>query len=681
MKTPRLSLHIAALVVLACAAPSCAERDELLGATSSAVSPPPQYPPKVSANGRTMTDQTGAPWMMVADSPWGLMTQSSVADASTYFAARQAQGYNAVLISVLNTAGTPNEDGCTYDDICPFLVGHSESTFDISQPNPAYATRMLDMVSAAAAYSIVVLMETGQPFDIFRDNGGTKTQGYGAYMGGLFKTAPNVIWLLGNDFNYTVNSDNAIMNDLALGIKGADSKHLLTMEILGGPFPEGDCSTDDSLIAPLIDINGAYTYRPEYVLVPRCYDTTPVKPTFLVESNYESGDICSHDINGGPPGDDGTPQNLRRQTYWTLTSGGIGGYVNGNDLWITSIPPGWLNHLQTPGEIQVGYLASFIKGLDWYNLVPDLSHAFLTSGYGSYDPIDNCADTFTSTYATAALSSDAAVVYVPVTETVTVNLSKLSGGVTAQWFDPSNNTYRLIGSFPNSGSASFPPPGDNSGGDPDWVLLFTPSSGGGHGPAFVQVANNTQGSGEFSSLSATFNRAEVAGDLNIVAIGWNDTTAAVSSVTDSDGNAYHLALVTTGTGLRQAVYYASNVKGGSDTVTVSFGSTKANVPDLRILEYSGVSTLDVTSGAFGTSKGGTVSSGSATTTSSTDLVFGAGMTGWAFTGAGPGFTSEIITSDGDIAEGEATTVAGSYSATAAIANVSQNWVMQMVAFK
>ena len=37
--------------------------------------------------------------------------------------------------------------------------------------------------------------------------------------------------------------------------------------------------------------------------------------------------------------------------------------------------------------------------------------------------------------------------------------------------------------------------------------------------------------------------------------------------------------------------------------------------------------------------------------------------------------------DGDIAEDEEPTAAGSHSATAAIANVSQKWVMQMVAFK
>ena len=123
---------------------------------SSAASAAPQYPPKVSANHRYMTDQTGAPWMMIADSPWGLMTQASVADASTYFAARQAQGYNAALISVLNTAGTPNADGCTYDGVCPFLAGNSESTFDISKPNPAYATRMQAMVNAAASQNIVV---------------------------------------------------------------------------------------------------------------------------------------------------------------------------------------------------------------------------------------------------------------------------------------------------------------------------------------------------------------------------------------------------------------------------------------------------------------------------------------------------------------------------------------------
>ena len=152
----------------------------------------------------------------------------------------------------------------------------------------------------------------------------------------------------------------------------------------------------------------------------------------------------------------------------------------------------------------------------------------------------------------------------------------------------------------------------------------------------------------------------------MVEVGWNDTTSSVSSVTDSNGNSYALAVgPTRGTGLSQSIYYAKNIVGGSNTVTVTF-SKAAAIVDLRALEYSGLDTgnpLDATAGASGTGTSG--NSGAATTSSANELIVGAGMTLGAFTKAGTGFTSSIITSpDADIAEDLITTATGSYSATA-----------------
>ncbi len=79
-------------------------------------------------------------------------------------------------------------------------------------------------------------------------------------------------------------------------------------------------------------------------------------------------------------------------------------------------------------------------------------------------------------------------------------------------------------------------------------------------------------------------------------VGWNDTTATVQSVKDSAGNTYSLAIgPTSGTALRQSIYYGANIVGGSNTVTVTF-SQAATFPDVRILEYRGVNALDVTAG-------------------------------------------------------------------------------------
>jgi len=172
---------------------------------------------------------------------------------------------------------------------------------------------------------------------------------------------------------------------------------------------------------------------------------------------------------------------------------------------------------------------------------------------------------------------------------------------------------------------------------------------------------------------------QTLGDLNVVVVGWNDTAATVQSVKDSVGNNYSLAIgPTSGTGLRQSIYYAADIVGGSNTVTVTF-SQAATAPDIRILEYRGVTTLDVTAGASGSSA--TSNSGAATTTSANELIFGANMVATLTKAAGSGFTSRIITSpDGDIAEDKVVTTAGSNSATAAL-TAAGPWVMQMVAFK
>lgn len=51
---------------------------------------------------------------------------------------------------------------------------------------------------------------------------------------------------------------------------------------------------------------------------------------------------------------------------------------------------------------------------------------------------------------------------------------------------------------------------------------------------FVQGSYATPQSPQ-STVSVTYTSAQTAGNLNVVVVGWNDTTAAVSSVTDSIG--------------------------------------------------------------------------------------------------------------------------------------------------
>jgi hypothetical protein len=222
---------------------------------------------------------------------------------------------------------------------------------------------------------------------------------------------------------------------------------------------------------------------------------------------------------------------------------------------------------------------------------------------------------------------------------------------------------------------------DSQSGTLSGGYTYTSSASG--AAKFVQVNYKTSNPSG-SSLAVAYPLAQTAGNLNLVVVGWNDTTSVVSSVADSKGNAYTRAIgPTTGTSLTQSIYYAKNIASGSNTVTVTFNNAAA-YPDVRVLEYSGLNPtnpLDATASAAGS--GSLANSGSATITSASELIFGAGTTGGVITGPGAGFTSRVITQNGDIAQDKTVASPGSYNATAPVTPYagSSTWVMQMATFK
>jgi len=107
--------------------------------------------------------------------------------------------------------------------------------------------------------------------------------------------------------------------------------------------------------------------------------------------------------------------------------------------------------------------------------------------------------------------------------------------------------------------------------------------------AFVQVNSSTPQSPQ-TSVATRYTLAQKAGDLNVVVVGWSDSNAKASSVVDSMGNAYSLAVgPTVQAGVAtQAIYYAKNIApaaANANAVTVTF-TAAANYPDVRIAEYS-----------------------------------------------------------------------------------------------
>ena len=208
--------------------------------------------------------------------------------------------------------------------------------------------------------------------------------------------------------------------------------------------------------------------------------------------------------------------------------------------------------------------------------------------------------------------------------------------------------------------------------------------------SLVQSAAHDNGAGSLSTCTASFGSANTAGNLIVVAVEIGATaTDRQATITDTQGNTYVPAMSqvtwrTVGGGSSAQIFYAANIKGGANTVTMTLAGGATAWNQIEIHEYSGLATsspLDVTASAFGTTGTTpfTASSGSAVTTSSGELIFGYGNGIGANFSQGPGFTVRQTTAG--TSEDMVQTTAGSISATEVTQVGGTAYVMLMATFR
>ena len=430
----------------------------------------PAYPLKPSANDRYVVDSNNVPFLIIGDAPHSILANLNNADATTYLTNRGSNGFNALWIELLcdsYTGGAGTEASSNYGhDVNgnnPFTSTLTGGYYDLTTPNPAYWSHVDYIVQTAATNGLQCVftpLDQGGWTQTSLRNGTNRCYQYGQFLGNRYKDSPNIIWNLGNDFqNWATGQNDAVILAIADGIKSVDTNHLMTIQ-LNYYVSE---SQDDPNWIPRITANGVYTCYPTYDETLVAYNKRHVMPVLFLEEHYEYENVG---------GEFGTPNVLRRQEYWSLTSGALAGHMCGNHYTWT-FTSGWQSHLKTTGMKQLIYFKNFFSSRRWYKLVPDQSHTLLTAGYGTYTTRGNVSD---SDYATAAKTPDGtlAVVYTPVTHTLTIALTNFSSRVTARWYDPTANTFAAISGspFPNIGTHDFTTPGNNSAGDGDWVLVL-----------------------------------------------------------------------------------------------------------------------------------------------------------------------------------------------------------------
>ena len=407
------------------------------------------FPLRVEPGKRYLIDAQGQPYFLNGDTAWALMVQLDLAGAEQYLEDRRLKGMNTVLIELIeSTHGSNAPDN--YAGQGPFLTPG-----DFSTPNEAYFAHAAAIISLAAAKGMLVLLTPaylGYQGDyegwlpIMTANGTTKLRNYGRYLGQRFAGYDNILWVHGGDYDPPAEGV-ALARAVAEGIRDIDT----TRRWLHTFHADRNTSALDSAVGNEPWLTTDVIYTSDTNVVEEAYSTwnSASLPYFLYEAQYE-------DPDNGP--------RVRKQAYQALLSGAHG-HVMGNDT-VWRFKSGWQNSLDSEGARSMPAIKQLFTTRAWWLLVPDTGQTFLTAGI---NPGSN--------HAPAALASDRSfgLIYTPEVRQLTVNLARLAGPrVTARWFDPISATSSTVAGSPftATGSRAFMPPGNNSAGAGDWVLVL-----------------------------------------------------------------------------------------------------------------------------------------------------------------------------------------------------------------
>jgi hypothetical protein len=152
-----------------------------------------KYPLKVSANGRHLTDQSGAPFLVVADAAWQMLRKLNYTDAVQYLDIRKSQSFNTILVHLL-PAQTNQRN---VHKVAPF------SGNDLSKPDKSYFDQLEKVIVAARERDLVVgiIVSRKSWNSLFEAQGEEICRNYAAFVSQKFAKYENIIWVIGQEEN------------------------------------------------------------------------------------------------------------------------------------------------------------------------------------------------------------------------------------------------------------------------------------------------------------------------------------------------------------------------------------------------------------------------------------------------------------------------------------------------
>ncbi len=441
---------------------------------SSAAAPWSAGPLRVAASGALLEHGDGTPFFWLGDTAWLITQKLNRDDVKTYFENRRAKGFNVVQFCVVQFLNDKSFNGSTA------LVGEDitrlRTTPGANPANPEeydYWDHVDYVVDTAAANGIYVAIAPVWSHMV-RRTPLTAAQ-VGPYIDQVvarYQNRPNVVWLNGGSGRGHENAD--VWQVIGETIKRRAPQHLVSFHPFGRTI-----TTDWFNDAAWLDFNlftsGHRRYDQDtegrrygednwrYVLEARA--SAPRRPVIDAEPAYENTPQGLH--NAAEPY--WTGADSRRSAYWSVFAGAAGHTFGENSVRQVYIPgearpasgaKGFImERLETDGARHMTHLKTLMLSRPLAGRVSDQAAVAGDEGE-KYDRV------------LVTRGAGHLFAYIHTGRDFTLNLGVLPGSeVRASWFNPRTGETTPAGTQPNTGRATFAPPGEPAPGN-DWVLIL-----------------------------------------------------------------------------------------------------------------------------------------------------------------------------------------------------------------
>jgi hypothetical protein len=426
----------------------------------------------VSSNHRFLQTTDGKPFFWLGDTAWLLFQKLDRAETERYLDNRQEKGFNVLQCMVLHAEGDTSAYGTAA------LLERDPARPNVTPGNDPERAGEYDywdhvdwVVGQAAQRGIYIAMVPawGSIVRSGRLNAGN-VQRYVEFLADRYRGKPNIFWLVGGDTRGDRETD--VWQIMGETLRQRTPRHLVTFH----PFGRTQSSAwfhEQSWLDFNMFQSGHRRYNQDatgkgednWRYVQEDYRKKPPKPTIDGEPSYEGIPQGLHD----PAQPRWTDSDVRRYAYWSVFAGSFG-HTYGNNSVIQMYKPGkakpvygateyWDEAMDDPGAGQMQHLKRLMLSHPFFDRMPD--QAVVAGENGErYDRV------------IATRGRSYALLYTYSGKKFGVKMGAISGQtVRTSWYDPRTGNSRTIGTFPNSGTREFDPPGEPAPGN-DWVLVL-----------------------------------------------------------------------------------------------------------------------------------------------------------------------------------------------------------------